>query len=254
MPIVAVAGDRCTTTAVALAACRPDVILVDADPAGGDLAAWFDLPASPSLSDVVTRVHDGGGWAEIEPFVRAADNGLRLLAGAGGTAEATRAVGEAGRVVVPALASRAVDAPHAVADTGRVGLPPGVHPFVASATVAVVVHRQAPQSTGAAAVRLRRLAEHLDLMATGPALPIVAVIGTAPFGVGEIERFLVDSAGELEVVALPDDPLAAAVLAGRTGVSRRRLRRLPLMRAARELSGVIDGALAVAGESAEVAS
>ena len=61
MTILAVAGDRCSTTAVALAASWPagdDVLLVEADPSGGDLAAWFDLPVTPSLSTVVTRALD----------------------------------------------------------------------------------------------------------------------------------------------------------------------------------------------------
>jgi hypothetical protein len=38
-------------------------------------------------------------------------------------------------------------------------------------------------------------------------------------------------------VALGDDPLAAATLAGRSGVSAKRLRRLPLMRDAARLAG-----------------
>ena len=57
--IVAVAGDACTTTTVAIAAAwsvADDVIVIEADPSGGDLAAWFDLPVTPSLSTVVTRV------------------------------------------------------------------------------------------------------------------------------------------------------------------------------------------------------
>ncbi len=68
MAIVAVAGDACTTTAVALASAWPasdEAILVEADPSGGDLAAWFDMTSSPSLSTVVTRVRDALGDSAI---------------------------------------------------------------------------------------------------------------------------------------------------------------------------------------------
>ena len=57
MSIVAIAGDVSTTTAVALASAWPvgeDILVVEADPTGGDLAAWFDMPVAPSLSTVVT--------------------------------------------------------------------------------------------------------------------------------------------------------------------------------------------------------
>jgi hypothetical protein len=65
------------------------------------------------------------------------------------------------------------------------------------------------------------------------------VIGRSPFDPAEIGQF-VDQALPNTVrhtVALSDDPLAAATLAGRSGVSAKRLRRLPLMRDAAKLAG-----------------
>lgn len=238
MAIVAVAGDVCTTTAVALASAWPvsdDVVLVESDPSGGDLAAWFDIPVAPSLSTVVTRALDGA-WPDVERLTRLADSGVRLVPAPPRAGEAGQAVGESARALVPALA--ALRSPVTIADTGRLQPSPAAHPFVASAAVNVVVHRQAPQSSRAAAVRLQRLAEQLEAFAGIPSTLIVAIVGADPFGIGEIESFLSDAVGANAIVGLPVDDITAAVYGGRTGVSERRLARLPLARAARDLATV----------------
>lgn len=243
MGIVAVAGELTTTTSVALASAWPadhDAILVEADPSGGDLAAWFDLPVTPSLSTLVTRVLDGA-WPDIERHTRLDDSGLRLIPAPARSGEASQAVVESARSVVPTLA--ALRAPATIADTGRLQVAPAGHPFVGAAAVTVVVHRQAPQSSRAAAVRLQRLADQLDAFATLPTTVVVAVVGAWHFDLGEIERFLADAVGSTPIVGLPVDDLAAAVFAGRTGVSARRLARLPLVRAARDLAVVAERAL-----------
>jgi MinD-like ATPase involved in chromosome partitioning or flagellar assembly len=240
MAIVAVAGDACTTTAVALAASWPtsdDVVMLEADPSGGDLAAWFDMPVAPSLSTVVTRVLDGA-WPEIERHTRLADNGIRLIPAPARAGEASQAIGESARSLVPTLAT--MRSPVAVVDTGRLAPVANSHPFVAASAVVVIVHRQAPQSARAAAVRLQRLVDRLDQFTTTPTGVVVAVVGATPFGHAEIERLVHESVGATPVVMLPVDDLAAHVLAGRTGVSARRLTRLPLMRAARELAAATE--------------
>lgn len=244
MGIVAVAGDACTTTSVALASAWPvsdDVILVEADQSGGDLAAWFDLPVTPSLSTVVTRVLDGA-WPEVERLTRLAESGVRLISAPARAGEAGQAVGESARSLVTTLA--ALRSPVTIADTGRLQPSPAAHPFVGSAAVTIVVHRQSQQSSRAAAVRLQRLAEQLDMFATTPSTVIVAVVGATPFDIGEIESFLAGSVGSTTIIGLPVDDLAAAVFGGRTGVSERRLARLPLVRAARDLAVVAERALA----------
>lgn len=243
MAIVAVAGDCCTTTTLALAAAWPvfdDVIVVEADPSGGDLAAWLDMPVTPSLSTVVTRVVDGA-WPEVERLTRLADSGIRLIPAPARAGEAGQAVGESARALVSTLAS--LRTPTTLADTGSVHVSPAAHPFVGSAAVHVIVHRQSSQSPGAAAVRLQRLAERLEAFAATPSALIVAVIGGAPFDLGEIETFLADSVGVNAIVGLPVDELSAAVFGGRTGVSERRLARLPLVRAARDLALVAERSL-----------
>ncbi len=248
MAIIAVAGDACTTTAVALASAWPaseDAILVEADPTGGDLAAWFDMTTSPSLSTVVTRVLDGA-WPEIERLTRLADSGLRIIPAPPRAGEAAQAVGESSRSIVTTLAT--LRSPVVIADTGRLQPSPATHPFVGSSAVTIVVHHQAAQSSRAAAVRLQRLADQLDAMSSIPTSVVVAVIGATPFEIGEIESFLAESVGSSPVVGLPVDELSAAVFGGRTGVSGRRLARLPLMRAARDLASAAEHALSKAAD------
>lgn len=248
MGIVAVVGELTTTTAVALAAGWPvaeDTLLVEADPSGGDLAAWFDLPATPSLSTIVTRVLDGA-WPDVERHTRLAANGLRVVTAPPSAGEAAQAVGESARSLVASLA--ALRAPVTIADVGRLPSSAVTHPFLGAAAVSLLVHRQGTQSARAAAVRLERLAEQVATLTTSPVPVVLTVVGQRPYPIAEIARFVVDTAGAddhaLPVVALPDDPLAAAVLAGRTGVSERRLARLPLTRAARDLAARVAGALA----------
>jgi MinD-like ATPase involved in chromosome partitioning or flagellar assembly len=236
MPIVAVTGDTATTTAVALAAAWPvadDVLVVEADPTGGDLAAWFDLPVEPSLSTVVTRMLDGA-WPEVERHARRADNGIRVLPAPAGAAEAAQAVGESARSLVPTLAG--LRSPVTIADVGRMVPAPNAHPFVAASAVTIVVHRQATQSARAAAVRLQRLVEQLDsFLATRV---VVAVVGGTPYSADDVESFVHDAIGPTPVVGLPVDHLTAAVFGGRTGVSERRQARLPLSRSARDLAAI----------------
>jgi MinD-like ATPase involved in chromosome partitioning or flagellar assembly len=242
--IVAVVGDVCTTTTVAIASAWPtaddDVLIVEADPAGGDLAAWFDVPIAPSLSTVVTRITDAS-WSELGRFVRTAGNGVRLVPAPARALEANQAVGEAARTFVPSLA--AVRSPVAIVDTGTAQATPSMHPFVGAAAVTVVVHRQSTQSARAAAVRLQRFADTLDSFASVAANVVVAVVGAVPFSLDEIQAFLAGSVGTTPVVGLPVDPLTAGVYAGRTGVSPRRLARLPLARASRDLAVTVARAI-----------
>jgi MinD-like ATPase involved in chromosome partitioning or flagellar assembly len=243
MAIVAVTGDACTTTTVALAAAWPttdDVVVIEADPSGGDLAAWFDMPVSPSLSTVVTRAVDGG-WPEVDRYTRLSPSGLRLIPAPVAAVEAQQAVAECARTIVDGVASTAF--PIALVDAGRFARPPAVHPFVTAANATVVVHRQSPQSARAAAVRLQRLADQIHASQAIGGEVVVGVVGSAPFDPGQVDDFLSDAIGSVPVVGLPVDPLAAAAYAGRAGVSTRRLARLPLSRAARHLAAVVGAVL-----------
>ena len=234
MTVIAVTGDGATTTAVSLAAGWPtEAILIEADPAGGDLAAWFDVP--PTFTDLVTRADGVAGW---EQHVQLAANGLQVVAGAPRAREAVRSVAESDPIARLLAASEATTA---IVDVGRIDPATVWNPLLIVADVLVMVHRQAQQSARAAAVRLQRLADDVASLAhLACRQRVVAVIGPRPYGPDEIGRLVSADGDEIPVIALPDDPLAAAVFAGRDGVSARRLARLPLSRAGRDLAGFLD--------------
>jgi MinD-like ATPase involved in chromosome partitioning or flagellar assembly len=198
------------------------------------------MPVLPSLSTVVTSTFDAT-WGAIDRYTRLAPSGLRLIPAPPGAAEAQRAVVESARALVPALCS--LRSPVAIVDAGDLAGASGANPFVTSAAVVVLVHRQRTQSARAAAVRLQRMADHLDAMPSGSASVVVAIVGAEPFDLAQIASFVEESVGSTPIVGLPVDTLTAAVYAGHTGVSARRLARLPLTRAARELAQVVDATL-----------
>jgi MinD-like ATPase involved in chromosome partitioning or flagellar assembly len=251
--IVAIVGDATTTTAVAIAAGWPtgrgdDVVVLEADPHGGSLAAWLDAPAQPSLATIVANAGIDAGRSHrtvldtVHTMTRRSDSGVRFIPNAVRARAAHRAVEEAALVVLPALAG----APTVVlADVGRLG---GDSPssVLRAAEVVLIVHRQAAASASAATVRIERLAESVEELAHLDAAFVLAVIGRSPFDSAEIGQFVGETVPDTlrHTVALGDDPLAAATLAGRSGVSARRLRRLPLMRDAARLAGDLADLLA----------
>ena len=251
MSIVALIGDGTTTTSLAVASGWPDPdppLVVEADPSGGSLAAWLDTPALPSLATVVaqvTRPDDGAASTEsrfdvlraLEPSIHRPAAGIAFVAAPTRSIAASRAVEEAATVVVPALA--ATDDVTAIVDLGRHGGHLPLPPVLRHSDVIVACHRQSAASARAGAVRLERFAEQVAHWSTGGRALIPVVIGDEPFDPDEIGRFLVDRSDGAPIHVLhvlDDDPLAAAVLAGREGVSARRLQRLPLMRSAAELA------------------
>ncbi len=246
MTIIAIIGDDTTTTAVALASAWPtddDVVLVESDRSGGSLSAWLDTPVSPSLSTLVAQSHQlkaapGHAWETISKMVKRSDSGIEFIATPTRSREAARAIDEASSTVFPALAD--LDRPLFIVDCGRHLAPDRLPAAVAAAGTVVVVHHQSSASARASAVRLERLAETVISLVALMVPVRVAVVGERPFQVDEVERFLLDETAEhralqLHVHPLSDDPLSAAVIAGRQGVSAKRVQRLPLARSAANL-------------------
>jgi len=241
---IALVGDCTTTTALAVAAGWPeserDLIIFEADPTGGSLAAWLDTPLSPSLSAVVTALHASPGStpaamrATLDSLVRRSDAGIRFVPAPFRTREARSAVNEAERSLLP-LIEQFDDAINLL-DLGRID--PGRVPIgCRHAAMSLVCHRQDASSAPAATVRLERLAESVEaLRATGHNVGIV-LIGNEPFALDEILEFAAPEAPGWELAV---DPLAAAVFAGRSGVSARRLARLPLVRSASHIASGLN--------------
>lgn len=236
MSLVAVVGDGCTTTALGLAAGWPQddpCMLAEFDPAGGCLAAWLDLPRSPGLAEIAAS-SSAGSWPAIEAAMQRAASGVAVLVAPTRAVEAAAVVQAATTSVLPVLSG--LDSLVVIADGGR--LRGGLSALVSQAGLVVVTHRQHRGSAAAAALGFERVAELAAQLAVRSIPTVVAMIGASPYGVDEVARFIeVDT-----VVAIADDPWAAAVLAGRAG-SAVRFRRSPLMRSFIELAAQVSDGL-----------
>ncbi len=247
MASIVIGGDCATTTSLAIAAAWPEpgvldidrtVMVVEADPKGGSLAAWLDTALSPSLSSVVAALHqrspDGADrthrWAAVDSMIRRSKAGVSFVPAPFRAREARGAIAEAERTLFPLLASD--DRIAALVEVGRVD-PLRLPGPTRAAELFVLVHRQDASSAPASTVRLERLAETVASIRAGGQRVGLAVIGADPFSLDEIVEFTDPNGPAWD---LADDRLSAAVLAGRTGVSARRLARLPLMRSARPMS------------------
>ena len=217
MTLLAVCGDASTTTAYALAALwpSPDVLLVEVDPSGGDLAAWLDLPEQPGVATAVTMAPTGS-WPVIEAQVQR-HGPLPVLVMPILAAEAAIAAREAAARLVPTLSALA--GVTAIADCGRC-VPSALSPVVTQAAIVAVTIRQPSMSPRAAAAHLDRVRELVAAL-DARAMPTVAVlIGEEPYGASEIAEFLSGPMGTVPVLVLADDPVGAAMVAGREKIGR----------------------------------
>lgn len=247
MTIIAIVGDVATTTTVAIAAGWPaggsdEVLVLEADRAGGSLTGWLDTPAQPLLATIVANAGTDAGRSHravldtVDAMTHRSSSGLRFVANAVRARAAHRAVEEAALVVLPALA----DAPIAVlADVGADRVGDTLSPALRAADTVVIVHRQSVASAAAATVRIDRLVESVEEFAHLDANYVLVIVGRSPFDPEEIGQFIDRAVPDTirRTVSISDDPLAAATIAGRSGVSAKRLRRLPLMRDAASLAG-----------------
>jgi hypothetical protein len=229
--IVAVVGHGATTTAVALATTWPTgspAVCLEADPAGGVLAAWLDVPQGGGLSQAAAL--PSPTWPQIESLLQRSPTGLQVLTAPIRAVEAAAAVHELSHRVVPILS--ALRSPVFVADCGRPAPGSTLPEIAAQASLVVVPVLQHGRSIRAAAVHIERIAELCDALASRAVPTVLAVIGSRPYSSTEIARFVSGDEEPIGVVELAVDEWSAQLLAGRTGSSRR-VARGALLRSAR---------------------
>ena len=237
MSVVAVASVRscgCSTVALGLAATWPPgdrrMLLVEADPAGGTLAAAAGWAAEPGLVSLAAAARHGGDPELVFEHCQALPGGAFAVAGPASAEQARSALG-----VLGPLLGRLGDLDAAVVvDCGR--LDPG--------SPALSVAERADRVLVAVRPRLADLHATATWLAAHPPgegrLSLVAV-GDGPYPDAEIADALgVEVAGRL-----PWDPASADALRG-VPASARALRAAPLVRSLRSLAGRLAADLAPA--------
>jgi|GEM_PF-1042062 len=235
-----------TVTALALAAAWPappggsrevgvgPVVLVEADPSGGDVASWYGLGPHPGLVTWAAArpapAALAGHWQTLQTGPAA---GLAVVAAPVGVAQTRAAVAELSDSA--AFASAAASGVTVVVDCGRVD--PAAVP---AADLLVLVTAPTP-------VELARLAGSAKLLA-GQGSEVVVLLAGAP--AWPVEQ-VADAVGLRVLGVLPDDPRGADALAhpaGRPG--RARSRRSSLLAAGSDVAEVLAQRLALASPAA----
>lgn len=224
-----------STFCLALAARWPGAgrrVLVECDPAGGDLAARYGLPLSPGLVSFAAARRGGDAGAEgpmesVWWHTQVLPGGLSVLVAPPG-GEQTRA----------ALATLAAS---------------GAHPLAqAAAEPAVVIVDAGRLDAGSAALGLVRASDQLLLLshATASDLAHLAArldelsgwsdrVGLLLGGDGYPEAEVTRELGMPVMARIPTDPVEAATLTGRTPPRRRSFTRATLSRTAAQVATVL---------------
>ncbi|MBG6136278.1 hypothetical protein [Longispora fulva] len=200
--------------------------MVEADPAGGDLAARFGHSMTPGLVTLAAANRSGAAGADVgEHAQRLADLGVDVvLAPPDPSAEAgVRAlVSTSGGELVVGGAARAV-----VCDVGRLAETSAAMPLVRHADRVLVVVRPWVEDQAHLQARLWWLRQ-----AAGDRLGLV-LAGTGPYSAADISR----AWGVTVLGQVPFDDGGAGVLAGRLATRRWHLR--PVARALGDLADVV---------------
>lgn len=220
--LVCVTGSKgspgATTLAIALASSVPSesgrVLLIDADPDGGDLAALFGAATNPGLVTLAAATRHGFELDDVEHHTQPVGGSVALLAAPAGPDQAGSTLTSLGRAFAESLSHST-----AVADLGRWRPDsPAAELVRAAAATVLVVH---PSVAGVA--HARSVFEDLS----GRCRRVVVVTrGERPYRADEVAAAI----GADSAVAIPADRAAVSMLA-----SGRWPRRTPLGRTARAL-------------------
>lgn len=225
-----------TTLAVALTSSAPAetgrVLLIDADPDGGDLAALLGAGTNPGMVTLAAATRHRFAPDEVERHAQPIGDTISLLAAPPTPDQAAATLSSLGRGFAEALTHSP-----AVADLGRWRPDSPASELVRAAAATVLVVR--PTVAGVAHARW----VYADLSSRCRRV-VVATRGERPYGAEEVAAAL----GAESAVFVPVDRAAVSVLAG-----GRWARRSPLGRSARALGDSL-GLTAPAEQSAEASA
>lgn len=220
--LVCVTGSKgspgATTFAFALAASVPTeagrVLLIDADPDGGDLAAMLGVATNPGMVSLAAATRHRFELGDVDRHTQPVGDTVALLAAPSNPDHAASTLGSLGRHFADSLHHTA-----AVADLGRWRPDSGAVELVRAASVTVLV--VCPTVAGVAHARFA----FADLQSRCGRV-VVATRGDRPYGPDEVAAAI----GADSAVVLPVDRSVGSTLSG-----GRWARRSPLARTARAL-------------------
>ncbi|MFR9802021.1 MinD/ParA family protein [Pseudonocardia sp. RS010] len=215
-----------TTLCVALAACWPDpagAVVVEADPAGGDVAMRFGLAQSPGLLSLAAAARGGvaGGRGEDAQLLwrhaQALPGNVLVVASPPDAARARGALAvlaapDPAGGLGPLLAAAAHPGAVVVADCGRADPGSPVMPLLRSADVMVLL-------TGAHADELAHLARRIPEIGAWSRHPVL-LLADRDKDRGHSIAAVARELGVAPLARVPFDPRGAAVLSGRRSVLR----------------------------------
>lgn len=195
-----------TTASVALALAAGDgALVIEADPAGGDVAARAGLPLETGLLTMAAAGRHGGSALSLRP--QRLPSGVDAVVAPTSPDQAAAALGAIADRLVAAVRGRNV----ACMDCGRWSPVTAIAMVLAACDVIVVVTD--PTVAGIEHVRCRFEA----ISAIGPPVTVL-LVGDRPYGAGEVEHALgVPVAGTLAI----DGRGAASVYAGPPRLARK---------------------------------
>jgi MinD-like ATPase involved in chromosome partitioning or flagellar assembly len=217
-----------TTAAVALGAVWPRrVLLVEGDPAGGDLAARFHLPPEPNLVSLGMVARRGQLTPEeVRGHTQRLPRGLEVLTGLRAGDQA-RGLGRLWSLLPAALPQLDADV---LVDCGRLAADTAAEDLARRAEVVVLLTRPTVEGVLHVANRLEALGR------LGVAAEVV-LVGEQPFDRAGVQQALAGEGITAPVRGvLADDPRGAAMLGGHPGRERWLERASPLVRSARSLA------------------
>jgi hypothetical protein len=218
-----------TTAALGLAACWPagaDPLLVEADPSGGDMQAWFGLPDTPGMVSLAAAARRASIPGLLAGHAARLPGGLQVLPGPAGASQAHAAAAQLAAIGYEPVAAASAAGQVIVADCGRLASGTPAMPLLEAADLLLVVTTADTAALAHIHARpgtLADVATRTELLLSGRPRPYRAAEITAALGLRVAGR-------------LPWDPAGAALLRGVPGHGwRTRWRasaRLPLLAAA----------------------
>lgn len=211
-----------TTTVLALASVwssERSLLIVEADPDGGDLAVRVGLHAEPGLTSLAAAGRRSATAAQGDQHVQRLPGGPRALLGPPDAEQAIRAL----EMIGDGLGLSGREDRDVLIDCGRLRPQSPAATFVAQAEIVVIVARPRLDE-------LQHLRARVDQLTASGAQVRLLLVGDKPYPPDEVAHALaVPILG-----VLPVDPAAAAILNG-LGGRRTRLERSPLLRHARDI-------------------